>query len=769
MKGMRGLPLRQKVTVVVMLTCASALVIACGAFVAYDYWSLRGMAVQDLDTLAAVLASESAASIVFQDVDMAREILSGVRARPSITAAAVYTTDGRLFARYGVAPVPAALRPRSNGAEVRGGGIEAFRTIVFRGTPTGTLYLLSDLRSFDRSMRLQFATVCSILAATLLLALLLTSRLQRLVTRPLVRLAATARRVSRERDYSVRVRCEALPEHDEIGAVVQAFNGMLEQIEHRDEALRAHQLDLERQVLHRTAELRGAKDAAVRAAEGLARLSLHNQTILDAAGEGIFGLDPAGDVTFINPSGARMLGYAVADLTGCNLHARIHAGATPQVSVAGCAICGAAATPSVRSGRGTLIRGGDGQEIPVEYVSTTTFDPGGRPAGVVVTFRDVTERLAIERMKDEFVSTVSHELRTPLTSIRGALGLLNAGLLDLKSPRGQRMLEIAVANTDRLGRLINEILDLEKMASGKVELNRRETDAAALLRNAAESMQPMAERAGVALEVTAGAAELLVDPDRVLQMLLNLISNAIKFSEAGTTVRLCGAVEEGRYVMTVRDQGRGVPEEKLESIFDRFKQVDASDSRDKGGTGLGLAICRSIAAAHGGRIWAERADPAGMLFTFAMPLPGRAPAEEIAARLQAGERIDVLIVEDDADLAGVLVAELEEIGIRTVHAPTGAAALSILAASVPSLIVLDLVLPDLDGFAIVEWVRANVAGWQIPLLVYSAREITSAEQTRLTLGPTQFITKSRIGLHEFEERVIGLLPGARRPEVAGAA
>src|SRR5438445_1745859 len=172
----------------------------------------------------------------------------------------------------------------------------------------------------------------------------------------------------------------------------------------------------------------------------------------------------------------------------------------------------------------------DGTSFPVEYSSTPMRDDEGNHVGAVVVFRDVTERRAIETLKSEFVSTVSHELRTPLTSIRGALGLLSSGLLGPVAEKGQRMLEIAVTNTDRLVRLINDILDLERIDSGNVELRRSSVDAQSILVQATEGLQSIAEEANVRIVVKPATGMLWGDSDRIIQTLTNLLGNAIKFS-----------------------------------------------------------------------------------------------------------------------------------------------------------------------------------------------------------------------------------------------
>jgi PAS domain S-box-containing protein len=384
--------------------------------------------------------------------------------------------------------------------------------------------------------------------------------------------------------------------------------------------LNERERQLVKRVTEQTAELTAAKESAERAAEVNEELSRSKQLILNSAGEGIFGLNADGIATFVNPSAARMLEWPVEELVGKNLHLLIHAESTGAgVSLASCEVCSGGAQGSTLISRTANFRCRSGRTFPVEYAAGAIVDRGNK-GGVVVTFRDVTERRAVEQLKSEFVSTVSHELRTPLTSIRGALGLLSSGMLGPIGQKGQRMLEIAVTNTDRLVRLINDILDLERIESGKVALTRGSVDAQTLLLQATEGLQSIAEKADVRIVVKPAAGTLWGDSDRIIQTLTNLLGNAIKFSPRQTTVTVSGSAQEGDFVFCVADEGRGVPAGKLATIFERFSQVDTSDSRDKGGSGLGLAICQSIVAAHGGRIWAEKNDPAGSRFQFTIPI-----------------------------------------------------------------------------------------------------------------------------------------------------
>ncbi|MFB2894483.1 PAS domain S-box protein [Aerosakkonemataceae cyanobacterium BLCC-F50] len=244
-----------------------------------------------------------------------------------------------------------------------------------------------------------------------------------------------------------------------------------------------------------------------------------------------------------------------------------------------------------------------------------------RLIGYVGTVEDVTERRAIEVMKSEFISIVSHELRTPLASIRGSLGLLAAGVFKNKPDTAQKMLDIANHDTERLVRLVNDILDLERLEAQKVNLVKEWCDAAKLMQQSVETVQSLAVESQIALLVEPTSVQVFVDRDRIIQTLVNLVSNAIKFSPPHSTVTLSVQQLADRFLFQVKDQGRGIPADKLETIFGRFQQVDASDSRQKGGTGLGLAICKSIVQQHGGKIWVESVVGQGSNFSFTLPIP----------------------------------------------------------------------------------------------------------------------------------------------------
>lgn len=263
----------------------------------------------------------------------------------------------------------------------------------------------------------------------------------------------------------------------------------------------------------------------------------------------------------------------------------------------------------------------DGRELWLELSVRLTWHEG-RLAAAQAVGRDITERRQVERLKDEFISVASHELRTPLTSIRAALGLLESGLMEQQPERARQTLRIATRNSERLARLLNDILDLERLTSGAMQVERRPYDVGEVMGQAAETVRTAAEAAGVLLVLSPVHATAALDADRMCQVLVNLLSNAVKFSPAGGTVWLTAVAKADGVTFAVRDQGRGIPADKLDAVFQRFTQVDASDARDRGGSGLGLAICRTIVDQHGGRIWAESREGAGSLFTVHIPARG---------------------------------------------------------------------------------------------------------------------------------------------------
>ena len=377
--------------------------------------------------------------------------------------------------------------------------------------------------------------------------------------------------------------------------------------------------------------------AVIREAERRWRTLLNNVQLL------VVGLDQAGTINYVNPFLLSLTGYTHSEVIGKNwFEMCLPRSSQAAIQTAFAEVLAQNAHPYYQN---TILTKA-GEERCIAWNNTVLQDASGNGTGTISIGEDITERQKVEKMKNEFISIVSHELRTPLTSIRGSLGLLATGVMDDEPDALKRMITIAAIDTERLVRLVNDVLDLEKLESGKISLSRTWCDAGDLMQQSIDVMQSSAQDAGVQLVVYPLALQIWVDPDRIIQTFTNLLSNAIKFSSPGSTVWLraesvkVGAAEESgeaeeallktqnssptpHILFSIQDQGRGIPTDKLETIFGRFQQVDASDSRDRGGTGLGLAICQSIVQQHDGQLWVESTWGEGSTFFFTLPLQSR--------------------------------------------------------------------------------------------------------------------------------------------------
>ena len=398
-----------------------------------------------------------------------------------------------------------------------------------------------------------------------------------------------------------------------------------------------------------------------------------------------------------------------------------------------------------------------------------------------------------ERLKNGFLSTVSHELRTPLTSISGSLGLLASGAMGALSSDAIRVVEIAERNAIRLMALIDDILDLERLETGTIELQCAQVPADSIVRRAMESLPTIGQRHGVTVEAPEVSSMLWADADRIVQVLVNLLSNAVKFSAPGGVVTIGAALRDGWVEFRVTDRGRGVPVAHRLAIFERFRQVETSDAREKGGAGLGLAICKSIVEQHGGTIGVESAEGSGSTFWFRVrsaPTPlapdlGRAvvvcdaaPIAEASHDVMtarnssrrgrvAGARrraprtrrlrgtawaassrtftdatMRVLIIDDDADIRTIARLSLSCVGrMDVIEAASGVEGVRKARKEKPDVILLDMMMPAMDGVETLSALRSQPATAMTPVIFLTAKA-GGAEVTRMTtLGAAGVLIK----------------------------
>jgi len=409
---------------------------------------------------------------------------------------------------------------------------------------------------------------------------------------------------------------------------------------------------------------------------------------------------------------------------------------------------------------------------PVDAVISVRRLPGpsGRAEHLTVVVQDITERRRAERereealvreqaarrdaeaasrAKDEFLAVASHELRTPLTPILGWTTMLRAGWLDAEELR--RALDSIERGGRSLVELIDDLLDVSRIVSGRLRLAMCPAELGLIVQAAVESIRPAAEAKGVRLQLRlpAGHAHVSGDPDRLQQVVWNLVSNAIKFTDAGGRVEV-DVVREGGFVFThVRDSGRGIDPELLPNVFERFWQADATTSRRHGGLGLGLAIVRHLVELHGGTVAVESAGP-GQGAAFSVRLPAIASPPRAAERLPVAgpmprvlEGVRVLVVDDEADARDVARRALELCGVEVRTAGSTTQALTMLEGWVPTVLVSDIAMPGEDGYALIRRLRAREAahGGHLTALAFTALARAEDRSRVLAAGFDGYVPK----------------------------
>jgi PAS domain S-box-containing protein len=368
------------------------------------------------------------------------------------------------------------------------------------------------------------------------------------------------------------------------------------------------------------------------------------------------------------------------------------------------------------------------------------IEPEGEPPRFISVYRDISERKQAEEAKSQFLSTVSHELRTPLTSIKGSLGLLKAGLGSADPARVASMIDIAYANADRLHRLVDDILDWEKIEAGKMTYHMEECDLVEVLRDAVTHNEAYGRQHGVRFRLDAPRHPVMcrLDRDRIAQVLANLLSNAAKFSGDSDEVEVIleMAPSGTEAVVRVRDHGIGIPEAAKATIFDRFTQADSSDVRKAGGTGLGLSISRAIVEAHGGSMDFESTEGVGTVFYFDLPLSIPAEAgdspEKDAGKLTAEEEGPrVLVIESGTEMAMDLWLRLEQAGCRARVVTSAPAALEAMAADTFEAVVINAALAGGRSAALLRRVRRDSATKGCDVILYTPADGGADRDERL--------------------------------------
>ncbi|MDQ3815541.1 MAG: response regulator, partial [Armatimonadota bacterium] len=520
----------------------------------------------------------------------------------------------------------------------------------------------------------------------------------------------------------------------------------------QEEALRA----LSRQVVRQLELRRHAAELASTIAERQqAEEKYHG--IFENAVEGIYQTTLEGRIRSANPALARILGYASPEefmISLTDIARQIYVEPDRRAQ-----FMRLMQEQGSVSGFESQVYRKDGSVIWISENARAVRDTEGNVLYYEGFVEDITERKNIDRMKNEFISTVSHELRTPLTAIRGALGLIAGGVAGEIPAQARAMIDIAHKNSERLVRLINEILDIERIESGHVELDLRPVELMPLIEQALQANQPYGEQFGIrfVLDAELPGAKVEADSDWLMQVMTHLLANAAKFSPPNGTVRVAvarrGEERDGEHGgaprpmirVTVTDQGPGIPQEFREHLFQKFGQADPSATRQQGDTGLGLSISKAIVEKLGGRIGFEMPGEGGTIFYVDLPEWPQANAEwrtwkpestvpRSDFRVPTSSAPRILICEDDPDIAAVFSALLQQKGFGSDIAASAEEARQLLEHNRYHAMTLDLMLPDEDGILFIRELRESERTRDLPIIVISVE----AELSRDDINSDEF-------------------------------
>ena len=393
----------------------------------------------------------------------------------------------------------------------------------------------------------------------------------------------------------------------------------------------------------------------------------------------------------------------------------------------------------------------------LELYSTPVLGVGDIYLGRLYVFRDVTHQREVDRMKSEFVSLVSHELRTPLTSIKGYVDLLLDGDAGEITEEQLEYLEIVKNNSDRLVALINDLLDVSHIESGKITLQRTAVDLNRLITGVISSLRPQlaAKQQHLKLEIAADLPAIWGDADRITQVLINLLSNAHKYTLSGGTITLRTYLVEPEYVcVEVQDTGIGLSPSEQAQLFTKFFRAKNPATSDIGGTGLGLTITRSLIEIHGGKITVKSEPGVGSTFSFTLPTTEKAVSpEEKEKHPPTPVSGRVLVVDDEPDIANLIRRYLNHAGYQVLIAQNAVEGLNIAKNEHPDLITLDIMLPDADGFTVLEWLKSDAETAHIPVLMLSMMD--DGQRGKL-LGAVGYLRKP-VQEHVLLERITSIL------------
>ncbi len=776
----------------VTVVTSVALLLAWGAILITDHATMYADTVRDASIQAEMIGGNCTAALSFDDRDAADETLLTLRAEPRIITASIYTRTGELFAGYrrgdAVHESAALTDVGPRGQQREGRILHTYRSITLDGEVLGTIYLRYDLTPLYMQLARRSGIMLGMMGAALAVVFLASGRFQRILTRPVQHLAETARRVSEQKDYTVRATRYS---SDELGDLTDAFNDMLACIQSRDTALESARDELEQRVDERTADLARTNERMRAEIAGRKRAleaqQLHERRlgmVLEAANLGLWDLDLRNNEVLFNDQWYATLGYEPGELP---MSFQTWKQLVHEEDLPGAQELLAAYIDGTRTDYRTEVRmrAKDGTwkwiRTVGEIVERADNGEPARITGVHVDIDDIMQTArrmaeakdaaeAANRAKSEFLANMSHEIRTPMTAILGYADLL----LDPSLSSEVRLENIHTIrrNGGHLLAIINDILDLSKLDAGRMNIERVPCRPTQIVADVVSLMRVRAEGKGLdlAAEFTTPIPETIQsDPTRIRQILLNLTGNAVKFTDSGGVHIKASLIDDPqgddhKLCFEVVDTGVGMTEDQVASLFQPFVQGDTSTTRKFGGTGLGLTISKRFAEMLGGSITATGTVGKGSTFRAVISvgsLTGVKRISEFTEAVQAPPKrteikslpalhCRILLVEDGPDNqrlisfhlkkagATVDIAENGRIGVRMVL-EHGLGSRTTDAGEPYDLVLMDMQMPVLDGYAATAELRD--AGCTTPIIALTAHAMPGDRDKCIAAGCDDYLTK----------------------------
>jgi PAS domain S-box-containing protein len=595
-----------------------AIISSLVTYLVFDMASIRNEMKKNADLNAILIGQYSVVPLIFDYKDEAKDLLSKLNSVPSVLDACIYNANGEIFSFYHKTPDSGFIfpKPKDGKPGFSDGSLHVYHNIIFEGINYGTLYLRLSANAIKEKLWNNLLVMFVLIIILVVPVYLIANRLQKFISKPILNLAEITETISQTQDFTVQLEKHG---NDEVGVLYQQFNNFLSQI------------------LKRQKE----RDVAEKEIAFLAQ-------VLRNINEFVSITDTDNNITFVNQSWLMTFGYTEEEVIGEKINLIVSPSNRPGI------IDEILSTTISGGWKGEVLnRRKDGSEFPVRLVTTIIYDKADQPVSLVgishdITYRKKTEEelkihrehleelviqrtaeLEIEkehaqsadRLKSAFLATMSHELRTPLNSIIGFTGILIKEAPGPLNNEQKKQLEMVQNSARHLLSLINDVLDISKIEAGQLKMNLQQFNLPEVILKVLETNKPFADKKNLRISVSIdkNINEIISDNLRVQQILLNIVNNAIKFTEIGTISIKCFLVSNLVKIQII-DSGIGIESDKIDQLFKPFMQIDTGLTRKHEGTGLGLSICKKLTEMLNGKIEVESKYGSGSTFTVTLPI-----------------------------------------------------------------------------------------------------------------------------------------------------